>query len=101
METVPWPFYIGILAAIIGNILWYWIKAINRSNGYKAHLFIHSGDFKELILKEKNLETKKKYERVLKSTYAALGVLIIAFIATVLLVFLKNKIELQPGSRGS
>jgi len=89
MESVPWPFQIGIVAAIIGNILWYRIKFINKSKGYKMHLFTHSGDFKyfkEIIRSEANIETKKKYELILKSTYACLAVLILSFIGTVVLI---------------
>jgi Na+/H+ antiporter NhaC len=88
MESIPWPFQICIIAAIIGNILWYRIKFINKSKGYKMNLFTHSGDFKhfkEIIRNEENIDAKKKYELILKSTYACLAVLTLSFIGTVVL----------------
>ena len=93
MDNTPWPFQIGVLAAIIGNVLWYWIKSINKTKGYKAHLFTHSGDFKnfkEIIQNEDNTESKKKYQMILKGTYASIFVLIASFIATVFMVILQR-----------
>ncbi len=93
MENTPWPFQIGVFAAIIGNILWYWIKSIIKAKGYKVHSFIHSGDlkkFKEIIRNEDNPESKKKYELILKGTYVAICVLVVSFAATVLIALLQG-----------
>ena len=92
MENTPWPFQLAVFAAIIGNILWYWIKSINKSKGYKAHLLTHSGDFrnfKKIIRNEDNPESKKKYQLILKGTYASIFVLVASFIATVMMVILQ------------
>jgi len=51
-------------------------------------LFTHSGDFKNfkaVIKSTEDIEQKKKYELILKCTYACIAVLIISFIATVAL----------------
>lgn len=93
MDSTPWPFQIGVLAAIIGNVLWYWIKSINKAKGYKAHLFTHLGDlrhFREIIQNEDDPESKKKYQMILKGTYASIFVLIASFIATVAIVMLQG-----------
>lgn len=88
MENMPWPFLIGIFAAIMGNILWYCIKSINKANGYKVNLLTHSGDFKnfkEIIHNENDIERRKKYQRILNGTYISIFVLIVSFVATVLI----------------
>lgn len=62
MDSVPWPFLIGIVVAIIANILWYRIKLINRSKGHKMQWLTHYGDlkhFKEIIRSESNTKTQK------------------------------------------
>ncbi len=91
MDNTPWPFQIGVFAAIMGNVLWYWIKSINKTKGYKARLFTHSGDFKnfkEIIQNEGNPERKKKYQMIIKGTYASIFVLIASVIATGIMVML-------------
>ena len=93
MGNILWPFQIGIIAAIIGNALWYWIKSINKTNGYKVNLFTHSGDFKnfkEIIKNENDPESKKKYQRILKGIYGSIFVLMASFITTVIIVMLQR-----------
>ena len=84
--NMPWPMYFGFLAALVGNILWYWMKFINKAKGYKTSYWSHSGDFKnfkEVIAKEVDQEKKRKYKQILNGNYACIAMLIASFLATV------------------
>ena len=64
--NVPWPMYLGFLAAIVGNIFWCCKENINKANGHKISYWTHSSDFKnfkEVIAKEVDLEKKRKFKK--------------------------------------
>lgn len=94
METIPWTFHPGIIAAFVANTLWYWMKYINKSKGFNAKLFTHSGDFKnfkEVIRNESSIELKRKYQNILKGLYLCILITFISFACTVALVISQSK----------
>ena len=89
MATIPWPFQIAFLAAIVGNYFWYRIKSVNKAKGYKVRYITTSDDFKnfkEVIENTEDVEQKKKYKRILIGNYLCSAVILISFMAGMLLI---------------
>lgn len=71
MSTLDLPsdhlylFVIGVLLAVVGNILWYNIKSILQKKGYEiSYIYGHFRElyrFYKIIKDETNSETKIKY----------------------------------------
>ncbi len=69
-----------IILAIVINILWYDMRRILKSNGYKVlYLFLLPDlpNFLDLINKEENLKLKSKYRKIFWGIIICLILLII------------------------
>ena len=92
IEAIPWYFYLCCGFALLINILWLWIKYINKSKGYKISFIFHFDDLKNLkeIIRDEPEKTNAK--RYLKILYALYGSIIV-------FVILSGLVFLEVGSR--
>jgi hypothetical protein len=76
-----------VSVVVATNILWYWIKGLNWSRGYRADFIWHTRDlsnFAEIIRNEKNPRSQRRYRCILWMTYAGITTVLIIFVLMVL-----------------
>jgi hypothetical protein len=74
-----------LILVVIINVLWYTTKFILREKGYAVSWFIyHCQDFphmRDLISKESDIESKRKYKIILYSLYTSMLLLLLSLVA--------------------